>query len=339
MLNQTNIKALQEKTDQAGKVVVIPHHNPDGDALGASLALAGLLTELGKSAKVISPCGFPDFLSWMPGADAVIFHDQQSELANQMIHEAELLFLMDFNGLSRLREMEKPVAAANGYKVMIDHHPDPEDIANLVFSHTEVSSTCELLFLVLQQAGWVSRLNKDLAECIYAGIMTDTGSLSYNSGRAETYHVVAELVSLGIDKDMVHHRVFHSNSYSRMQLLGHALSQKLSLLSDVPAAYMALSIKELEAFRFQPGDTEGFVNYPLWIDGVAISALFMERNDMIKASFRSTGNFPVNRFSELYFNGGGHVNAAGGEYHGSLNEAIECFLKKLPEFYAAWKNE
>jgi phosphoesterase RecJ-like protein len=217
-------------------------------------------------------------------------------------------------------------------KVMIDHHPGPEDIADVMISEPLASATCELIYDVIVKAGWKDMLTKDLAECIYTGIMTDTGSLSYNSSRPEIYHIVAGLVETGVDKDKVHKLVFHSNSFNRMRLLGHALGQKMFRLDDAPAAYIELSDKELKEYDYKPGDSEGFVNYPLWIEGISVSALFMEHPDKIKVSLRSRGTLPVNKFSELFYHGGGHLNAAGGEYYGKLEDAVKIFKEELPGF-------
>ncbi|TAJ08676.1 bifunctional oligoribonuclease/PAP phosphatase NrnA [Marinilabiliaceae bacterium JC017] len=334
MDRQELIDQLVEKISGVTDIVVVPHHNPDGDALGSALGLSGALKAMGKSVKVVSPNGFADFLAWMTDAAEVISYEQKPELARRYTANAQMIIMVDFNGLSRVRGMQSLLENSKAFRIMIDHHPDPEDAADIMISDPEVSSTCELVYSVLKGAGWNHYLSKELAECIYAGIMTDTGSLSYNSSRPETYHVVAELVERGIDKDKVHHLVFHSNSFSRMRLLGHSLGQKMVLIPECKAAYISLSTDELKRFDFKPGDTEGIVNYPLSIDGVNISALFTEKDDFVKISFRSRGSFPVNKFSEAHFNGGGHMNAAGGESKLSLAEAIRQFETLLPEFIA-----
>ena len=332
------INELKHFVKDAANVVILPHHNPDGDAIGASLALFGVLKQMKKDVHVISPNGFPEFLEWMPGAHDVINYEEDKEKVNRLLGRAELLFFLDFNGLSRLKGLEGALTVFKGKKIMIDHHPDPENIADIMISEPQASATCELIYDVISLAGWKKYLDKELAECIYAGIMTDTGSLSYNSSRPEIYHIVADLVGMGVDKDKVHKLVFHSNSFSRMKLLGHALGRKMYLHENAPAAYIVLSAEELEYYDFKPGDTEGFVNYPLWIEGISISALFMEHEDKIKISLRSRGAFPVNRFSEKYFNGGGHLNAAGGEFYGPLEDAVEIFKIELPVFIEKQQN-
>ncbi len=333
MIKETIIRQLKSFVEEAENIAIIPHHNPDGDAIGASLAWYGVLKQLGKNVNVISPNSFPEFLEWMPGAGEVVNYDKEKSKVTFLLSSADLLFFLDFNGLSRIKGLQNPVKAFVGKRVMIDHHPGPDDIADIMISETSASATCELMYSVISQSGWKSLLNKELAECIYAGIMTDTGSLSYNSGRPEIYQIVGDLVGIGVDKDKVHKLVFHSNSFNRMKLLGHALGSKMSKLDGAPAAYIVLTNEELKQFNYKPGDSEGFVNYPLWIEGISISALFMEHPDKIKVSFRSRGSFPVNKFSEKYFNGGGHVNAAGGEFLGKLEDAVETFKTKLPEFF------
>ena len=332
MVNEAVITRLKEFVADADKIAIIPHHNPDGDAIGASLTLYGVLKKMNKDVHVISPNSFPVFLKWMEGAEDVINYDDNISGVRSVLQNTDLLFFLDFNGLSRIKELETEVKKFKGKRVMIDHHPGPDNIADVMISEPAASATCELIYDVINKAGWKKLLNKELAECIYTGIMTDTGSLSYNSSRPEIYHIVADLVELGVDKDKVHKLVFHSNSFNRMRLLGHALGQKMFLLDGTPAAYIVLSADELERFDFKPGDSEGFVNYPLWIEGVSVSALFMEHADKIKVSFRSRGSFPVNMFSEKFFNGGGHLNAAGGEYYGKLDDAVDLFLNELPAF-------
>jgi phosphoesterase RecJ-like protein len=332
MVKETGIKQVVGLVKASARIAIIPHHNPDGDAIGASLALNGVLKQMGKDVHVVSPNSFPVFLEWMSGASDVLnYEDHRSEVEN-VIDNADLIFFLDFNSLSRIKNLKGVVENFKGKKIMIDHHPGPEDIADIMISEPAASATCELMYDVINKTGWKGYLTKELAECIYTGIMTDTGSLSYNSSRPEIYHIVADLVEIGVDKDKVHKLVFHSNSFNRMKLLGHALGQKMYLLEGTPAAYIVLTAEELDRFEFKPGDTEGFVNYPLWIEGISVSALFMEHPDKVKVSLRSRGPFPVNQFSEKFFNGGGHVNAAGGEYYGSIEDAVDTFYRELPLF-------
>lgn len=331
-----NYCKLRQIIDHHHNFVIIPHVNPDGDAMGSVLALMRVLKNSGKDAAVVSPNSCPSFLSWLPDVDSVLAFDQDPTTCRARLSEAQVLFFLDFNTPSRLKALSEWVAKSTAVRVMIDHHPDPEESVDILFSDTSVSSTCELLYHVLQGAGMADFLDREAAESLYTGIITDTGALSYNSSKPETYYVVADLLKYGIDKTKVHQYIFNSHSFSRMQLLGYALSAKMKHLEAQEAAYITLSKEELSSYQSKNGDTEGFVNYPLSIDGIAISALILEKDDLIKFSFRSRGEFPVNEFSAAYFNGGGHKNAAGGEFNGTMEEAISAFESCLAQFYQAW---
>jgi len=331
--DKSQLAILKSKINNSQKLVIVPHNNPDGDALGSSLGLYGTLRNMGKEVSVISPNEFPGFLNWMHGVEDVLIFDKQIKKATELIKASELVIFLDFNALSRIKNMQKLFEEDDTPRVMIDHHPFPEaNTAELQISVPEASSTCELLFHVLTEIDLKSHITKEAAECIYAGIMTDTGSLNYNSSRPETYLIVADLLKMGIDKDHIHHMIFHNNSFDRMRLLGHALGEKMERIPEFNAAFISLSQEELKRFNFKPGDTEGFVNQALWIEGVKLSAFFSEKSNMIKISFRSRGGFPANKFSELYFNGGGHFNAAGGESKLGLQDTIKRFKLVLKEF-------
>jgi len=333
MIENLHIARLKEEIKWVSNIVIIPHLNPDGDAMGSSLGLYHTLKNLGKNAQVVLPSAFPYFLNWMPEIEQTVDYENEAEKAEKLIDEAELLVFVDFNSLKRLDKLGSIIINSSAKKVMIDHHPFPEEIADVMISVPAASSTCELAFNVVNKLGWKEFVDSNAAECFYTGIMTDTGSLSYNSSNPDTYRTVAELLERGIDKDKIHQLVFHSNSFYRMKLLGHVLGEKMFLMPEEGAAFMYLDKKELEEFKFQPGDTEGFVNYPLGIEGINISAFFMEKDDKVKCSFRSRGEFPVNLFSEANFNGGGHRNAAGGESYLTLEETINKFKSELKRFY------
>lgn len=331
--DQSQIEFFKTQIENTQKLVIVPHNNPDGDALGASLGLCNTLKTMGKEVSVISPNEFPDFLTWMHGVENVLIFDKQQKQATSLINDADLVIFLDFNALSRIKAMQPLFENDDTPRVMIDHHPFPEpQTAEVQISVPEASSTCELLFHVLSLAGLKKYITRGAAECIYAGIMTDTGSLNYNSSRPQTYHIVAELLDMGIDKEYIHHMLFHNNSFDRMRLLGYALGTKMKRLPEQKAAYIDLSKDELAQFNFKPGDTEGFVNHALWIEGVQVSAFFTEKNNLVKISFRSRGGFPANAFSEKYFGGGGHFNAAGGESKLSLQDTVERFKTVLKEF-------
>nr|WP_321410460.1 bifunctional oligoribonuclease/PAP phosphatase NrnA [uncultured Carboxylicivirga sp.] len=331
--DQSQVEIFKNYVNNSQNIVIVPHNNPDGDALGASLGLLNTLKNMGKSVTVISPNEFPDFLNWMHGVNDVLIYDKQLAIASQLIDESDLIVFLDFNALSRIKLMQPLFEKDTTPRVMIDHHPFPEEgTAEVQISVPEASSTCELLYHVLSLSGFKQTITKEAAECIYAGIMTDTGALNYNSSRPQTYHIVAELLEMGIDKENIHQNLFHNNSFDRMRLLGHALGVKMQRLPEQKAAYIDLSKEELQQFNFKPGDTEGFVNQALWIEGVQMSALFTEKNNLVKISFRSRNGFPANAFSEKYFGGGGHFNAAGGESKLSLTETVERFKVVLKEF-------
>ncbi|MBN2165138.1 MAG: bifunctional oligoribonuclease/PAP phosphatase NrnA [Marinilabiliaceae bacterium] len=328
------LQVILDKIVQSKSIVIVPHHNPDGDAMGSALGLYNTLISFGKKdVSVIVPSAFPDFLSWMKGADMVLNFELNK---NDVIHKidcCDLLFMVDFNSSKRVKGMSEYIDSCKAFKIVIDHHPMPDNnVANIIISDIEVSSTCELMYVVLNKCGFKNYITVDAASCLYTGIMTDTGLLSHNSSRPETYHVVADLVEIGINKDQIHRDVFHSNSFNRMRLLGYSLFEKMKVFNDLKASYISLTSEELLRFEFKPGDTEGLVNYPLSIEGVDVSALFMEQNNRIKVSLRSHGNIAVNQLSEENFNGGGHFNAAGGESFYNMETTIEMYLKALPKF-------
>ncbi|MCW3805953.1 DHH family phosphoesterase [Plebeiibacterium marinum] len=337
MIDKTILDKLKTEIINTQSITIVPHLNPDGDAMGSSLGLKSVLKNLGRDVEVVTPSGFPKFLSWMNGAGDVVDFEADKQAAIQRISTSDTIIFVDFNSIKRMAELGEEILKSSATKVMIDHHPYPEDIANIMISVPEASSTCELVYNVISSLGWDKYVDKEAAECFYTGIMTDTGSLSYNSSNPDTYRIVAGLLEKEIDKDKIHQLVFHSNSFYRMKLLGHVLGAKMFLMPEHEAAFLWLDKDELEQHNFQPGDTEGFVNYPLSIEGINISAFFMEKDDKIKCSFRSRGDFPVNLFSEQNFNGGGHRNAAGGESMLSMQKTIEKFKKELNTFYLNYK--
>jgi phosphoesterase RecJ-like protein len=332
---ESQISRLRELILKSESIVLIPHKNSDGDAIGSILGWWNLFKQKGIEATVVAPDAVPDNLQWMNGAKDIVVHESNPEKSKEALNRADLLFLMDFNDLKRCGDLADIVGSLKASRVMIDHHPDPSsDTAGLMFSETGVSSTCELSYHIIKNLDWQDDVNEGSAESFYSGIITDTGSLSYNSSHPRTYLVIADLVGKGIDKDKIHKELFQSNSENRMRLLGHVLCNRLELLETLEAAYIALSKEDLEEHDYKPGDTEGFVNYPLGIKGIEISAMFTEKekDKFVKVSLRSRNDMPVNLYSEKYFSGGGHINAAGGEWNGTLNGAIDHFKKTLPDF-------
>ncbi len=316
------------------KILVISHLNPDGDAIGSVLAFYHFLSKRGHQVTPMLPNEYPEFLKWMPGNDKIFVFSKNRPLGAKVIQQADIICCLDFNHLSRTGDdVEKLLNETNVIKLMIDHHPGPDDFAEFMVSDTSVSSTAELVFNFIAALNAAQEMDKDIASCIYTGIMTDTGCFSFNSSNASTFQVVGELLRLQIEKDKIYSLVYDNYSESRMRLMGYSLNKKMVLLQNYHTAYIALTVSELEEFNFAIGDTEGFVNLPFSISGIKFTALFVEKSDHIKLSFRSKGSsFSVNEFSRAHFEGGGHTNAAGGRSSLPLNEAIEKFENLLDQY-------
>ena len=327
-----DIHKLEAYINKGERFVIITHVTPDGDAIGSSLGLYHFLSVTGKeSVNIVVPNDFPSFLKWMPGAKDIINYEHSKEYAERLLREADVIFCLDFNELKRIGKLEPFVEAADGRKVLIDHHPEAADFCRLTLSCPDMSSTGEMIFRLLCALKSFSDINKDAAECIYAGMMTDTGSFTFGSNNPELYYIITELLKKGVDKDMIYRNVYQVYTESRMRLTGYSLSEKMKMYPEKKTAVIVLSLKELNRFNYKTGDTEGFVNLPLSIEGIQFSVLIREDTDNIKMSFRSVGDFPANRFSSTYFHGGGHKNAAGGEFHGSLSDAVATFETALQE--------
>ncbi len=324
----TKFKTLIRKSNH---IVIVTHFNPDGDAMGSSLALYLYLTKIGKKATVITPNDYPEFLQWLPGNKKVItYHNQQKKSAT-LIQKSDLIFTLDFNNYSRLEGLGDLLKQSSAKKILIDHHQQPDNYATLMFHDVKASSTCQLVYEFICGLGDKKLIDKSIAACIYTGLMTDTGSFRFDSVTASTHHILADLLQTGIKPHDIHSAVYDTYSESRMKLLGYCLTEKMVVLSEYHTAYITLSEKELQRFHFQKGDTEGVVNYPFSIKGIKFCAFFSEMDGKIKISFRSKGKFDVNQFARQYFNGGGHINAAGGRgISNSLKKTIEEFLKLLP---------
>lgn len=334
IIAQSDIDRLDKWIEGAEKVVVVTHVAPDGDAIGSSLGLAHFLESLEKTVNVIVPNAFPDFLRWMDGAKDVLRYDKYKEFADKLVAEADVICCLDFNALKRIGDLAGAVTASPAKKVMIDHHPDPEDFCGIVISHPEISSTSELVFRLICCLGCFEEITKEGAECIYAGMMTDTGGFTYNSNSREIYFIISELLRKGIDKDEIYRRVYHTYSEDRLRLMGFVLYSKMVVFPSFRSALIALTQDEMDRFNVMRGDTEGFVNLPLTIRNVRFSAFMREDREkgMIKVSLRSVGDFPCNRIAADYFNGGGHLNASGGEFYGSMEEAVKRFKKALVKY-------
>lgn len=331
-IDQNHIEQLKNQLKLAESYVIVPHVNPDGDAIGSCLAFQRVLKNMGKKAEVVIPNGFPDFLQWLEGSDGVIDFEKEEAKAKQCFEESNTLCILDFNDFGRSEGMGKLLDGFQGSKIMIDHHPNPVAACDLVLSYPEVSSTCELLFRICERCEMDQHIDKAAAEAIFTGMMTDTGNFSYNASSPETYYIIAHLLEKGIDKDLIHSNVYHTFSEDRWRLIGHALKDKMVILPEFKTGYISLTQKELEQFNFQPGDTEGLVNYPLMVKGIVFCVLFMEKDDLVKVSLRSKGNFSVNEFSRAHFNGGGHNNAAGGNTKLPIEQAVAKLVQLLPEY-------
>jgi len=332
IFEEKDVQKLATYINKGEHFVIITHISPDGDAIGSSLGLYHYLSVIGKdSVNVVVPNDFPAFLKWMPGTGDVVVYEHHKEYAERLIREADVIFCLDFNELKRIGKLAPFFEAADGRKVLIDHHPDIADFCRITFSCPEMSSTSEMVFRLLCSLKSFSDINKEAAECIYAGMMTDTGSFTFNSNSPHLYTIIKELVKKGIDKDMIYRNVYQVYSLSRMRLTGYALYRKLKTYPQQKTALITLSLEELNRYHYTAGDTEGLANLPLSIEGIQFAAFIREDTDFIKISFRSLGDFPCNRFSSTYFQGGGHKNAAGGEFYGTLADAVAAFETAMQE--------
>ena len=331
---QANIDKVETYFNRADKLVIVTHVSPDGDALGSSLGLFHFLAGQGKDVRVIVPNAFPDFLRWMPGAKDIVRYDKYKEFADKLIAEADVICCLDFNALSRIDAMADAVRQSAARKVMIDHHLNPEPFCKVTISHPSVSSTSELIFRLICRMGCFDDITREGAECIYTGMMTDTGGFTYNSNDRQIYFIIGELLSKGIDKDEIYRKVFNTYSEGRLRLMGYVLYEKMQVFPQFRSALIWLTKEEQGKFHYVKGDTEGFVNMPLQMKGICFSAFLREDTErkMIKVSLRSVGAFPCNKVAEEFFNGGGHLNASGGEFYGTMDEAVALFKQALVKY-------
>ena len=333
IISQKSLDSIREIVGRCKNFVVTAHKNPDGDAMGSTLALCHYLRSIGKEANVVLPNAFPAFLSWLPLADEVLVYDTDKERCDDVIAAADTIFCLDFNVLSRTGDMAQSMVGSPATKVLIDHHPQPSDEFDVLVSHPEACSTCELVFRVITALGGTAALNFEMAQCIYTGMMTDTGAFAYASTRKDVYLIIAELLDKGIDKDWIYRKVFYNFSVTRMRLWGFAMYDKLKVYNKYNAALITLSHSELMRFYASKGDTEGLVNQPLQVKGVRFSCFLREEQPgKINVSLRSVDDFPCNAVAAEFFNGGGHKNASGGELYGTMEMAVERFKKALQKY-------
>lgn len=331
MFSTQELQELKTLLLSPKKISIIPHRNPDGDAMGATLALYHFLKKLDHQVVVVAPNEFPDFLAWLPDADKVLVFERENDRAKKEMECSKLIFTLDFNALHRtgdvmgayLEKLDIPM-------VMIDHHQAPDDYAKFTFSNVAYGSTCEMIYHFIVALGYKNYIDKNVATCIYTGITTDSGSFRYPKTTGTTHRVVAELIDLGINNAEIHNNLFDNSSTNRLKILGMALNNMI-VLPEYKTAYITLSQEELDKADNQKGDTEGIVNFGLSIKGIEFAAIFIENKEegIIKISFRSQGDFDVNQFARTHFNGGGHINAAGGKSLDSLDETVKKFIAIL----------
>ncbi|WP_026461764.1 DHH family phosphoesterase [Adhaeribacter aquaticus] len=326
-----NIVALKELLQNPKQILITTHHKPDADALGSSLGLAGYLKKKGHQVTVITPSDYPSFLNWMEGNSDVLIYSQESDpLVRKIINQVDVIFCLDFSALCRINEMGEYIRLAPATKVLIDHHLEPENFADIVFSDTSAAATAELIFEVIRDLGDQDLIDVNIGECLYAGIMTDTGSFRHPSTSRNVHLIIAELLHIGVNTSKIHRLIYDSHTESRLRFLGYALKDKLTIIREFKTAYIAITSDELKEYDSRTGDTEGLVNFALSIEGVVFAALFIERNTLVKMSFRSVGDFSVNDFARKHFEGGGHRNAAGGVSSLPITETVQKFISLLP---------
>ncbi len=335
LLNENQLAQLSQLISTAETILITCHKSPDGDAIGASLGWAEYLRSIDKDPVVIVPDQYPDFLKWMSNSEKIVRYDKHREKADMLFKIADLVFCLDYNTPSRVEEMETALISTLAPRVLIDHHLSPDVPTVLTISEPEASSTCELVFRLVWQLGGFTKLGKQFAAPIYCGMMTDTGGFTYNSSRPEIFAIISELLTKGIDKDKIYRNVYHNYSENRIRLMGYVMYEKLVYLPKYHAAYYTLTREEQKRFNFIKGDAEGLVNIPQQIKGLKLSISLREdseKDNLIWVSLRSVDDFPANQVAEQFFNGGGHLNAAGGRINGTMEEAIATINKALESF-------
>ncbi|MFH0757063.1 MAG: bifunctional oligoribonuclease/PAP phosphatase NrnA [Bacteroidota bacterium] len=332
MLSDSNKHTLEEWISRSEKVAILTHTNPDGDAIGSSLALCLALRKRGVDAQVVIPDGLPDFLRWLPGIAYSTTFAYKKEKGSAIIQNADLIFCLDFNDPERLNGMKETLNESTAMKVLIDHHQDPVDFADLTISETWRGSVGEMIYILLTAQFGEEIMDKEIATCLYVAIMTDTGNFNYASSYPEIFHVVGDLMKYGIEKDRIYSNVYDAYSEDRLRMQGYCMQEKMVVIPKYNTAYISLTEEELRRFNHRKGDTEGFVNIPFAVKGIRFTALFVEKKDFIRVSFRSRGNFPVHKVASEHYNGGGHINAAGGDSFLSMEETLVQFESLLPAY-------
>ncbi|XZF15340.1 DHH family phosphoesterase [Chitinophagaceae bacterium MMS25-I14] len=315
------------------KIFITTHHKPDGDAIGSMLGLYHYFIAKGHEVVPVSPSEVPDFLTWMPGIDKVLNYEEVPQPAQDALAAADIIFCLDFNDFSRVKHMESYLAAATQPKVLIDHHMFPKPVWDYGMSIPEKSSTCEMVYDFINLSGDNALIDTDMARCLYTGVMTDTGSFRFPVTTASVHEMVADFKRRGMEHSTIHEEVYDSWSLNRMRFIGYMLIERMEIFPKWHAGLVTISRKDLQLFQLNTGDTEGLVNYPLSIAGIRFATLITERSDEVKMSFRSKGNFDVNRFAREHFNGGGHFNASGGRSVASFSDTVTKFKEILSDIH------
>ncbi|ACU02763.1 MULTISPECIES: DHH family phosphoesterase [Pedobacter] len=330
MLSISELKSLLA-TPQ--KIVITTHHKPDGDAMGSSLGLYAYLIQKGHHVKLITPTDYPYFLHWLPNNADVLIYTEDQEQSARLVEEAAIIFCLDFNTLSRINELGELVRASNAFKIMIDHHLEPEDFDDYRHWSINACAAAQLVYdFIVNELGDGAMMNKDIATCLYTGIMTDSGSFRFESANAAVYRIAADLIDLGAEHWRIHQLVYDNATENRLRFLGYCLSEKLEVLREFNTAVITVTKEELNRYKIVTGDTEGIVNYALSVNGIKLAAFIIERTDKVKLSLRSTGDFPANEICKKYFNGGGHRNAAGGFSDKNLTDTVQEFKALLSDY-------
>ncbi len=331
-MDVNEIDKIRKLLSDKKEIIIIPHKNPDGDAIGASTGLKNYLDNFNHNVEIISPNKFPDFLKWMDPNNLIKIFSENKNCIKKIIN-ADIIFTLDFNNLLRISSMKDHVEKSSAVIIMIDHHENPSDYADFMYSAPKMSSTCEMIYHFIDKIGDKEKIDKNISQSLYAGIMTDTGSFKFPSTTSVTHEVVSNLLKTGISHSDIHKQIYDNNKYERVQLLSFALSQ-IKIIEDLNTCYISLSQKNLDKFNYEKGDTEGIVNYGLSIKNIKFAIIFMEnsKENVIRISLRSRGDFDVNEFSKNIFGGGGHKNAAGAISKKNLKETIDYFIESLKNY-------
>jgi phosphoesterase RecJ-like protein len=333
LLSNEDLREISSLLDSPKKIAITTHHKPDADALGSSLALYWYLRKKGHEVQVLTPSDYPSFLNWMPGEEFVIAYDKEKPSGHikQAFIDSDIIFCLDFNSLKRIFDLGEWVKESSAIKIMVDHHLQPDEFASYMVWDTRAAATAELIFDFITLLGDHALIDIDIANCLYAGILTDTGSFRHPSTNRTVHLIVADLLRIGVNPSKIHKQVYDNNNLSRLRFLGFVLKDKLKVIPELHTAFISISKEEIAEYQVDTGDTEGVVNYALSVKGIVLGVVIIERKDMVKMSFRSVGDFDVNTFARQYFEGGGHKNAAGGKSEHSIADTVDHLFKSIEE--------